>query len=57
MTATAVPPTKAARHALITRLLAHQAIRSQAELAARMTAAGFAAYGLYCGVDAWARHP
>ena len=22
-----------------------------------VTAAGFAAYGLYCGVDAWARHP
>ena len=36
----AVPPTKAARHALITRLLAHRTIRSQADLAVALAGEG-----------------
>ncbi|NTW38999.1 MAG: arginine repressor [Cellulomonadaceae bacterium] len=35
-----VPATKAARHALITRLLARETVRSQAELAAALAAEG-----------------
>ena len=40
MSTSTIPTTKAARHALITRLLQHQPVRSQAELAAALTAAG-----------------
>ena len=36
----AVPPTKAARHALIARVLGHGPIRSQGELAAALSAEG-----------------
>ena len=36
----AVPPTKAARHALIARVLGHGSIRSQGELAAALAAEG-----------------
>jgi transcriptional regulator of arginine metabolism len=39
-TATSVPTTKAARHALITRLLARQPVRSQGDLAAALAEEG-----------------
>lgn len=39
-TVAAVPATKAARHAMITRLLAHAPVRSQGELAAALAAEG-----------------